>query len=109
MLTNARDVMQLAFDGMRVMGWQVVQVGEERLARENGDPRMLGQPGWCPRVGHDINVSDPRGEQVDRTQGILQLVELTESRLGAITLADDVALHAAGPDALPLQLSTIHP
>ena len=44
-LGQALDVVQLALDGVRVVGGQHRRVGEELLAAHDGDRRMLGQPG----------------------------------------------------------------
>ena len=63
-LGQAGDVVQLAFDGLRIVGRQHRRVGEELLAAHDRDARVLGQPGRPVGVGGDEDPPHPRREHV---------------------------------------------
>ena len=102
MLGQTGDVVQLALDGLRIVGGQHRRVGEELLAADQRDARMIGEPGPAG-VGGDEDPPDPRRVHVHRTQCVLQLVDLPEPCLGVVAVADHVAVHPLGPLGLPLQ------
>ena len=109
-LRQARDVVQLALDGVRVVGGQPRRVREEVLAPHDVDARMLGiEPRRHRRVGGDVDVADPRGEHVDAAQRVLEFVDLPVARLVVVAVADDVRRHPRGPLPLVLGVGPVDP
>ena len=91
------NVVQLALDGLRVVGGQHRRVGEELLAaaRTVTAGASASQAG-AVGVGGDEDAADPRRVHVDRAQRVLELVDLPEPGLVIVALADDVVLHPLG-------------
>ena len=102
-LGEARDPVQLRLDGVRVVGRQHRRVGEELLAADDRDLRVIEQPRRRGRVGRDEDAPHPRRVHVDAAQRVAQLVDVAVARGPVVALADDVLGHLRG--ALPLEVA----
>ncbi|OEI69747.1 hypothetical protein Cus16_0358 [Curtobacterium sp. ER1/6] len=87
-LADARDVVQLGLDGLRVVRRQHGRVGEELLAPHDPHLRVVREPRRRRGVGGDVDAADPRREGVHGSEGVLQLVDLPEAGRGVVALAE---------------------
>ena len=78
-------------------------VGEELLAADDRDLRVVEQPRRRGRVGRDEDPPHPGRVHVDAAQRVAQLVDLAVARGPVVAFADDVLRHLGG--ALPLELA----
>ena len=89
-LAEPLDPVQLALDGMGIVGRKRIQIGKELLTSHDRDTGMPCQPRRCRRVGRDEDAPDPGCVKVDAAQSIFELVDLSESRIRIIPVADDI-------------------
>ena len=101
-LGEAGNVVQLAFHGVRIVNGQHAGVNKEVFAAHNRHTRVLREPLRGGRIGRDEDAPNPRGEHVDTSQGVLQLVDLAKAGIRIVTLNHHVGLHALGAFALKL-------
>ena len=109
MFAEPRNVVQLAFDRMRVVRRQHGGVDEEVFAAHDADARMIGQPRRRGRIRDDEDVADPGCEQVNRPEREFQFVDLPVAGLIVIALPHHVALHPTCSGALPFDRRPVDP
>src|SRR5699024_517711 len=105
--------MQLRFDRMRIENRESVTVREGVTVVDDRDLRMTGvQPAGDLPVGYEIDVVDPAGIGLDRTQGIFELTPAGESRRNRCSPIDSALLQPQLGSLFalsPVRIVTINP
>ncbi len=108
-LGESLDVVQLALHSLRIVGRQNRGVGEKLFAAHDRHTRVVRQPCGRGGVGGDEDPADPRRKHVDRTQGVLELIDLAEAGLVIVPFAHHDAGHAGAPGRDVLGGAAVHP
>ena len=81
LLPEARNLMEMGFDGARVKRWQVILVREYFVMGHHFNVYIVGvKPRWMLTIGDNPNLAYPRREHFNTPQRVHELIEILKSK-----------------------------